>query len=847
VLEGLRQFALPALNPGDEIAGYLLIHELGRGGMSEVWLAQRADGKLKREVAIKLPLNPAPSMMLAARFARERDVLASLVHPHITRLYDAGISTSGRPFIVLEAVQGSSIIEYADVLALTLSQRLQLFLQVLAAVDHAHRHMVVHRDLKPGNILVTDDGQVKLLDFGIAKLLAADAETGDSNNLTLDLGSVLTPRYAAPEQILGGPITAATDIYAAGVVLYELMTGVPPYAAGLTAVAAVTQAVLDRVPLPPSRADFCADHAHARGHRSVAAMRQALRGDVDTALQVALEKTPASRYASIERFADDLRRIVDSQPITARPPTLFHRLRLMVRRNRSASALVSGVSLALLVAAGLAWQQREASREQAARTATVREFIFQMVSDAETDESQPDAEVTGRQMVDAAVARAQAELAEQPRLQGELLVELGRVYTRLRQQDQAVSTLTRAIALLARSGPPDEPALNKGRGHLAGQLAGTDPVRAEALARDAIASCSRPDGECAKARGYARQTLVTLENQRGRPEQALAEARNLVRDFEQGFGPEDQNTAAAMQDLAVIERNLARFSDAAKSIARAVELTRRTRMRTQARMTMLRTQALIELDLGHFDTARRQLGELVPRTQDKSERALLYRLIANAWLQIGDPGQAVRAAAQAIALAAEAGDGFERLLSMQAEARANALLGRFDVAEATHRQVIKDLIAQGMAPDSKDVLRARRYAAEVRLRRGDLVAADAELQAIAAAHQLGSPEQGLEWAHTQDLLGCIARARGADDLALKYHFAARDKLAALLAEGHFFLLRNGLYQDLARRAAQNQLAQSRDRYLRELPADSIWRSIINATTVGLGGPSTQGERPLAVL
>jgi hypothetical protein len=219
---------LPGPAAGDSVAGYRLLRELGRGGMSVVWLAERMDGQVKRPVAVKLPLAGHLQGVPAGRFARERELLAALEHPHIARLYDAGTAADGRPFIVLEFVDGTPITEFARAQGLDQDARTRLFLQVLVAVDHAHRRLVVHRDLKPGNILVDGSGQVKLLDFGIAKLLQPDA---DAPALTQDLSAVMTPRYAAPEQISGAPVTTATDVYSAGVVLYELLTGRLPYAA----------------------------------------------------------------------------------------------------------------------------------------------------------------------------------------------------------------------------------------------------------------------------------------------------------------------------------------------------------------------------------------------------------------------------------------------------------------------------------------------------------------------------------------------------------------------------------------------------------------------------------------
>jgi serine/threonine protein kinase len=834
----VHDHSTPRRLPGDLLAGYRLLRELGRGGMSVVWLAERADGTLKRTVALKLPQACAAPATLAERFARERDLLAPLAHPHIARLYDAGIAADGQPFIVLEAVQGRPIDRHADALRLALPQRLQLFLQVLAAVAHAHRHMVVHRDLKPANILVDDDGQVKLLDFGIAKLLAAPDGAAPWADLTGTLGPVLTPRYAAPEQVLGGAVSAATDVYAAGVVLYELLAGVPPYAAGTQAVARITEAVLHEEPPRPSRAAFGEAQAHDRCCASAAALRRALRGDIDTVLQKALRKAPEERYASMEHFAEDLRRLCASQPVAARRPSPAHRLRLLLRRHPRTGWAAGMAGVALAAAAALAAQQHLASRAQEARAASVRDIMFDKVSDAEADESRPGTEVTGRQMVDAAVARARTELAAAPLLQGELLVELGRMYFRLGQPALSVATLAEALALLQPLAAPDDPALNKARAHLAWQTMDNDPDGAGQLAQQALAACTRRDAECAKARAYALQALTALDSNRGRMPAALRHARAAVQETQRAFGPRDANTAAALEALAVVARNDGRLEEAAQAIAAAVELARHARLRAAARAGMQRTQAVLDLDLGRFDAARRQLAELAAgAAADPGEHAVQLRLLALAWYHLGDPQQAAREAQASMQLAVQADDRLEQVLARQAGARADAVQGQAADAARRLRQAQADLVALGFAPGSREVLRARRLAAEAVLRQGRLQEARQELQAVVSAHEQAAGQHGVDWAHALDLLGCAARAEGQLDMARQLHAQARDQLAASLPAGHPFLLRNRVYMELAGAdGPQGEPGDARERYRATLPADSIWRHMLPAHPAAVAEP-----------
>jgi tRNA A-37 threonylcarbamoyl transferase component Bud32 len=346
---------------GERVGPWELLSPLGEGGMGRVFLARRADAAFDKLVAVKFVHAELLSPWLLERFAAERQALAALEHPGIARLLDGGESAGGEPYLVLEYVDGRTLLDFATAERLGRRARIELFLQILAAVAHAHRHLVVHRDLKPSNILVTAAGEAKLLDFGVAKVLAPPSGTA-SAAATRTFLRALTPEYASPEQVLGGATTTATDVYALGVVLFELLTGRRPY----------------RVPTGAPE-----EWAEAALSQEVAPARE-LGRDLEAILFRALRKDPAERYSGAEAFADDLRRYLDGRPVAARRASLADRGLKFVRRHRLAAALAAAALLAIVGTAVVALAQAaEARRERdlaQRRFAQVRElagvFLF---------------------------------------------------------------------------------------------------------------------------------------------------------------------------------------------------------------------------------------------------------------------------------------------------------------------------------------------------------------------------------------------------------------------------------------------------------------------------------------
>jgi tetratricopeptide (TPR) repeat protein len=426
------------LAAGERIGPYRLLRELGSGGMADVWLAERADGALERQVALKLPLVSRVRRDIAERFARERDILARLEHPHIARLYDAGLDASGLPFLALEYVDGQPITRDCDARQLDIPARLRLFLQVLDAVQYAHASLVIHRDLKPSNILVTAGGQVRLLDFGIAKLLAADAAV-DETRLTRIAGRALTPEYASPEQIRGEALTIATDVYSLGVVLYELLSGTRPYRLKTQSAAQLEEAIVGADAPRPSTAGTAAA-ALARG-TSAARLARALAGDLDTIVLKALAKAPAQRYATVAAFAEDLQRHLDGRPVRARPASVGYRARRFITRNRLAVGAGGGIGAALLLGAALTLWQAQEARHQAARAEAVKEFLTGLfeANSLEPEDSARRRQLTAGQLLEEGALRIGSHFADEPGLRAELQGVLGRLLHDLSLSEQALA------------------------------------------------------------------------------------------------------------------------------------------------------------------------------------------------------------------------------------------------------------------------------------------------------------------------------------------------------------------------------------------------------------------------
>lgn len=580
------------LPPPERVGSFRIVREVGRGGMGAVYLAERDDAQFRQRVALKLVRADPGTEYLVQRFLEERQILASLEHPHIARLLDGGITPEGLPFFAMEYVEGAPIDRYCDARQLGVDERLKLFLDVCDAVQYAHRNLVVHRDLKPSNILVTEPakpvpetseaeagGQVKLLDFGIAKLL--DPGRAASVGSTIIGARMLTPAYASPEQIRGETVTTASDVYTLGVLLYELLTGCHPAGAPDGPPHEVERRILEQEPERPSAAATrSAGPAAARG-TSPERLRRRLRGDLDTIVLQALRKEPERRYATAEQLAADVRRHLAGLPVGARRDTWGYRAGKFIRRNRLAVAAGGAFVLLLIAASAVTTVQAARIRAQAERisqenekTEQVAALLTELFTVSDPDRARGRT-VTARELLDRGAERVERELAGQPEVEARMLDAMGVAYRGLGAYDSAKTLLERGLAIRRRLHDGDHADIAATTYNLASVLRFRgDFEPAEALFRDALAMRRR-------LFGAEHPTVVESLNGLGfvlRGRGADAEAESIYREALAGgrrvyTGPHLQ-VADALNGLGSTLSDQGRYDDAVDAFREALQMYR---------------------------------------------------------------------------------------------------------------------------------------------------------------------------------------------------------------------------------------------------------------------------------
>jgi serine/threonine-protein kinase len=563
-LEDLVPSPSPVIN--QRIGVYQIVSELGVGGMGAVYLATRVDGKFEQRVAVKMLKREFNTEKFRRTFKREKEILAALAHPNIATLLDAGTTDDGIPYLVMEYVKGEPIDEFCESRKLSLNARLKLFNKVCDAVAFAHRNLIIHRDLKPSNVLVNEDGEPKLLDFGISKLLDANADDHVTHF------EALTPQYASPEQINRGPVTTATDVYSLGVVLFRILTGSLPYRLGHKTNGNLLLEITEAAPALPSKAALTPVTSHQ------------LKGDLDNIILKSLSKEPERRYQTVEQFSADIWRYVDGLPVLARPATLFYRAGKFYKRNKVTVSAVALFLIGLFAAVAVAWSQANAAKKQARMVAEARTQaeLEATKAKAEAQKAQRTSrflqslldyanpnwyargkgrfDVTVREAIDDAAGRIDTELADDPVVRADLHYTIGEIYNEAGEAEIALRHFRQSLDLYREVYGEQHPKVARGLYYvtLLMRATGSSLEEVEPLLRQGI-TIMRTTGPDDVNLPYMLQTLagriMTGERER-RDEGRLAEAESMILEekslFLRHYGANHGSTVSADSDLATL-------------------------------------------------------------------------------------------------------------------------------------------------------------------------------------------------------------------------------------------------------------------------------------------------------
>ena len=576
-----RRFAelpAPLTLAGQTLGVYTLRSQIGQGGMSTVWLAERNDGKFERRVAVKFLSISLLGKAGEERFKREGKILALLVHPHIAELVDAGVSRAGQPYLVLDYIEGDHIDRYCDQHRFDIDTRVRLFLDVLDAVAKAHANLIVHRDLKPSNVLVRNDNQVKLLDFGIAKLLEDDQHVGEMTLLTVDGTRAMTPQFAAPEQLKGEAVTTATDVYALGVLLYLLLTGQHPAGSARQTPANLVRAIVDSEPPKPSDAVMRSGGKMAcvnAARRSVTKekLSRLLRGDLDTIISKALKKEPSERYSSVTAMADDLRRYLRNEPIGARRDSLRYLATKFVRRNRLAVALATVALMAALGGvAGILMEVRSAhtQRDLALHHLARAERISDLNELLLTDVAPMGKPITANQLLDREEQIVEREQYKDAATHVEMLLSIGDQYSGEDENAKALHVLEKAYQLSR--GLKDSSIRAKASCVLSGAMVPVGELkRAEALFQEGLNELpNKPQFALDRAFCYLRGSEAAYHN--GDSRQAITRAQEAEQMLKESPVRSELQELNVRVNLAGVYGDAGKFREADAEFERASAL-----------------------------------------------------------------------------------------------------------------------------------------------------------------------------------------------------------------------------------------------------------------------------------
>ena len=557
------EWALPEPADTDVVAGsrigpWRVIRELGRGGMGIVLLVERADGQFEQRAALKLIRRGADSDALLARFLRERQIVARLEHAYIARLLDGGVTGDGLPYFAMEYVDGQPLLEYCASQRLGLEARIRLFIDICSAVQFAHRALVVHLDLKSSNVLVTAAGSVKLLDFGIAKLLIDEIDPGRPHD---NLLRPLTPAYAAPEQLCGETVSTATDVYALGAILYELLVGERPHRiVEATTLEEIRKRIDSTSPIAPS----------VRATDASPVTPRRLRGDLDTIVLTALQREPGRRYSTVDALAEDLQRYLQGEPVRARGDSAWYRAAKFALRHRAGVAVAGLAAMGLIATTSIAVWQAGAAREQAERAELVTGFVIDIFRVADPKGAPGGVKLSAIEVLDAGAQRLDAQLASQPQLAARFGEVMGTIYVELGQYDRAIELLQRSIDARHRASLESDAGLltelgraqyEKGDYPAAGQTLAAALLRhrssdgnsSASVARDLVlqGQVARRQGDFKKAEALMRDALAMARATLAAPHAEIAGDLNQLAVLYSDMHRLDEGTALTEEALAM--------------------------------------------------------------------------------------------------------------------------------------------------------------------------------------------------------------------------------------------------------------------------------------------------------
>lgn len=845
----------PHEHEGERFGPYRIVKLLGQGGMGRVYLAEREGEDFAQTVALKVVggYGSFDAATARRRFLEERRILARLQHPHIARLLDGGVGPEAQPWFAMEYVDGAPLTEWCDARKFGIRERLALFAKVCDAVDHAHRFLIVHRDLKPGNVLVDTVGEPKVLDFGIAKLL--DEGAAERTGSTI----LMTPDYAAPEQIRGGQISTATDVYALGAVLFEVLTGRKPFC----------DALASRE--PPQASRVATETGAKTGERAIArsttphALRKALRGDLDRILRTALDPDPARRYRSAARLADDLRAVADGRAISLRSDAGY-RVRVFLRRHRWGAAATAAAALGLITTTGWAlWQTRLATEraETAKREALAAESISELLisSFAATDPTQGDkagVEPTARDVLNTGAAKASEKLAQTPAVLGRVRLMLGQTYLNLGDNDKAAELLTAAAKAYA------DPSVNQPQktAEAIALLAQVEQNRgnyakAVELSRRVLAIHQKLGGQEDIASSYNTLGMTLISALRyDEADQALQSAQDMALQI---YGDPSTLLARALHNRSALANSAGRYSQAERWAREALQMKAKLKAtqsglftsRTQLAMAIAKQGGLAEAEAAlsknlelapvvypgddvrlaratqRLAMVHHERGDLV-RAQRGYEQAITanerqnlreaatahaYRMLAEVLELRGDLAGAAHAYRSAEERMAEQDGASHRLEKWQAIASHGVFLtrhGKSSIPRERTEQALTEWIAmfgtQPAAAVPEDLAAARLLLAEYRLLQGDPQGAQTALFADAAA-----AEQPLLQARRRYWQARIHAARGDIPAALAEYARAIEQAETTAGAdmAHAALWRLDYIEQLAK---AGQAAEARKQY-----------------------------------